>query len=97
MMARADASAPAQAIRFVPPPPARVRAGDDDVMPDVRGLSARAAIRTLARFGLVPRMTGTGFVFIQQPDAGSPLSGEAVRLTLTREIVEPSAGDVARQ
>jgi membrane peptidoglycan carboxypeptidase len=97
MMAQSVAPAPAQAIRFVPSTAAPVRAGDDGVMPDLRGLSARAAIRTLARLGVVPRMSGSGFVSTQQPDAGSPLSGgDAVALMLTRQIAEASGGDTAR-
>jgi hypothetical protein len=65
-------------------------------MPDVRGLSARAAVRTLARVGLVPHLTGSGFVADQQPDAGAPLRGdEAVTLKLVREV-DVQAGDSAR-
>ncbi len=56
-------------------------------MPDLRGLSARAAVRTLARVGLVPRLAGSGFVTDQQPDAGSPLRGdESVTLKLVRAV-----------
>jgi cell division protein FtsI (penicillin-binding protein 3) len=83
-------------VRFVAPAPDRAPAGQEGVMPDLRGLSARAAVRTLARVGLVPRLAGSGFVADQQPDAGSPLRGdEAVTLTLAREVDVP-AGDSAR-
>jgi cell division protein FtsI (penicillin-binding protein 3) len=83
-------------VRFVAPRPDRVPAGQEGVMPDLRGLSARAAVRTLARVGLVPRLAGVGFVADQEPDAGSPLRGdEAVTLKLAREVDFP-AGDSAR-
>jgi cell division protein FtsI (penicillin-binding protein 3) len=66
-------------------------AGRDGVMPDVRGLSARAAVRTLSRLGLVPRMTGNGFVTRQQPLAGAPLDGAApVELRLARSLESTS-------
>jgi len=83
-------------VRFVARAPNQAAAGQEGVMPDLRGLSARAAVRTLARVGLVPRLAGSGFVTDQQPDAGSPLRGdEAVTLRLAREVDVP-AGDSAR-
>jgi cell division protein FtsI (penicillin-binding protein 3) len=86
---------PTRTVRFVPQAQAPLPSGQDGVMPDVRGLSARAAIRTLARVGLVPHMSGTGFVADQQPDAGTPLRGDdAVVLKLAR-AVDP-AGDASR-
>jgi cell division protein FtsI/penicillin-binding protein 2 len=42
-------------------------------VPDVRGLSARDALRVLARLGIPVRMQGTGFVLNQQPAPGTPL------------------------
>jgi cell division protein FtsI/penicillin-binding protein 2 len=42
-------------------------------VPDVRGMSARDAMRALAALGLSPRVTGDGFVVSQQPAPGSPL------------------------
>ena len=33
---------------------------DDDVMPDLRGLSAREALRALTKLGMTARMTGDG-------------------------------------
>ena len=53
--------------------------GDDDVMPDLRGLSAREALRTLTRLGMTARMTGDGVVLEQSPAAGSAL-GDGGRL-----------------
>jgi cell division protein FtsI (penicillin-binding protein 3) len=57
----------------------------DGLMPDVRGLSAREAIRALTRLGLTARLTGDGFVVEQTPAAGAPLPhGDTCRLTLGR-------------
>jgi len=83
-------------VRFVAPRPSQETAGQEGVMPDLRGLSARAAVRTLSRVGLVPRLAGSGFVTDQQPDAGAPLRGdEAITLKLARAVEVPS-GDSAR-
>ncbi len=58
---------------------------DPPTVPDLRGLSARAAIRRLAHLGLVARVRGNGIVVEQDPPAGSPLDqGGACRLTLER-------------
>ena len=46
---------------------------DDDVMPDLRGLSAREALRALTKIGMTARMSGDGFVLEQSPAAGSAL------------------------
>jgi hypothetical protein len=43
------------------------------LMPDLRGLGAREALRVLARLGLSPRIHGSGVVITQSPEAGSPL------------------------
>jgi cell division protein FtsI (penicillin-binding protein 3) len=43
--------------------------------PDVRGMDAREAVRTLARLGLVARMYGTGLVIDQRPEPGSTVDG----------------------
>ena len=60
------------------------------VVPDVRGLGAREAIRQLARCGLVSRMTGDGVVIEQDPAPGTPLDpGTVCRLWLDRVIVPP--------
>jgi cell division protein FtsI (penicillin-binding protein 3) len=59
----------------------------DDVVPDLRGLSARDAVHTLTRLGMVGRVEGTGFVVSQRPDAGTPIErGAACTLVLRREI-----------
>jgi membrane peptidoglycan carboxypeptidase len=48
------------------------------VVPDVGGLSAREALRTLAEVGLTPRVRGAGFVVAQDPAAGSPLPNDPI-------------------
>lgn len=47
----------------------------DGTVPDLRGLTARQAIRALAARGLSPRLHGSGFVNDQQPLPGQPLEG----------------------
>jgi cell division protein FtsI (penicillin-binding protein 3) len=59
-------------------------------VPDVRGLAAREAVRRLAKFGLVVRLTGSGTVIDQDPAAGSPIEkGRACRLYLDRILISP--------
>ncbi len=48
------------------------------VVPDVAGLSAREALRTLAEVGLTPRVHGAGFVVAQDPMAGTPLPNDPI-------------------
>jgi cell division protein FtsI (penicillin-binding protein 3) len=58
---------------------------DPGQMPDLRGLSAREALRTLTRIGLTPRMSGDGFVVEQSPEAGAVVvQGAACVLKLGR-------------
>jgi cell division protein FtsI (penicillin-binding protein 3) len=55
------------------------------LMPDLRGLSAREALRALTKIGLTARLRGDGFVLEQSPAPGSPLvPGERSVLTLDR-------------
>jgi cell division protein FtsI (penicillin-binding protein 3) len=66
------------------------------VMPDLRGQSAREAVRTLTRIGVSARMTGRGVVIDQAPAAGEPLaSGEVGVLRLGRQP-PPAAPDGGR-
>ena len=43
-----------------------------NILPDVRGMSARDAVATLAKLGVRPRIKGSGYVVDQQPVAGTP-------------------------
>jgi cell division protein FtsI (penicillin-binding protein 3) len=57
--------------------------------PDLRGLSARDAIRALARMGLTARVHGAGVVAEQRPEPGVPLDGRtSCELWLEREVGE---------
>jgi cell division protein FtsI (penicillin-binding protein 3) len=47
------------------------------MMPDLRGLSAREALRTLTLIGMTARMNGDGFVLDHTPAAGEPLGSRA--------------------
>lgn len=61
-------------------------------VPDVRGLSARDAMRKLTRFGLSARMQGDGFVAEQDPAPGTPVDeGSVCHLTLARTPVRQTA------
>ena len=56
-----------------------------DVMPDLRGKSARDAIRLLVKVGMTARVSGDGVVVAQEPAAGEPIAGQRVcRLALER-------------
>jgi beta-lactam-binding protein with PASTA domain len=62
-------------------------------MPDLRGLSAREALKALSRIGMTARMTGDGFVLEQSPEAGAPLvRGNSCALTLARRAVVSLTG-----
>lgn len=63
------------------------------LMPDLRGLGAREALRVLGRLGLSARVEGSGVVVRQQPEAGAPLErGGWSVLRLGRERVPADAG-----
>ena len=67
----------------------------DTGLPDLRGMSAREALRELARLGLTARMEGTGVVVDQTPVAGSPLEpGATCTLVLNRRVPLRPAGAV---
>ena len=59
----------------------------EPLFPDLRGLGARDAVRTLARLGLTARVEGAGVVVEQNPAAGSLIEpGSVATLTLDRDI-----------
>ena len=61
---------------------------DPSLIPDLRGMSAREAIRTLAKLGLTPRLQGKGRVVEQSPAPGAPLErGVLCTLTLDRSVL----------
>lgn len=62
-------------------------------MPDLRGLSAREAVRALTSVGLTARMTGQGFVVEQSPAAGTILGGGSTcTLKLARRGLPATTG-----
>lgn len=66
--------------------------GPPGTMPDVRGMSAREATRTLVKSGLSPALSGMGFVVSQIPAPGEPIGAPGVgRLTLSRVPVRHAA------
>jgi len=62
-------------------------------LPDLRGMSAREALRELARIGLSARMQGAGVVVDQHPPAGSPFEpGATCTLVLNRRPPQRPSG-----
>jgi cell division protein FtsI (penicillin-binding protein 3) len=65
---------------------AGVSGGSAALFPDLRGLGARDALRTLARLGLTARVAGGGVVVDQEPAPGSPIErGSVATLRLDRD------------
>jgi beta-lactam-binding protein with PASTA domain len=51
---------------------------DGRELPDLRGLSAREAVRMLAKMGLTAHLHGNGLVASQMPAAGTPIDPGAM-------------------
>ena len=90
LVARHDPSQPAEPM----PQPAvaarvlktTIEPARDGLMPDLRGMSAREALRLLGRIGMTAQMTGDGFVADQRPAAGAALvRGTSCELRLSRQ------------
>ena len=82
--ARGSAAAPVHVPAIVTVPSG---AGQAVVVPDLRGRSAREALRTLAQLGLTARVQGRGLVIEQTPAPGTPLErGITCELVLDRDI-----------
>ena len=72
---------------------AAIPPAEPGVMPDLRGHSAREALRILAKIGSSARMSGQGVVIEQSPAAGEPLgTGEVGVLKLGRYLPLPAVG-----
>ncbi len=52
--------------------------GPPGTVPDLRGMSAREAVRRLVKLGMHARVAGDGFVVSQEPAAGAPIDGDSV-------------------
>ena len=64
----------------------------DGLMPDLRGLSGREALRIAAQLGLSARLRGSGVVADQQPAPGTTLErGLNCEIVLRRQAVLPAA------
>jgi cell division protein FtsI (penicillin-binding protein 3) len=55
-----------------------VASGEPGTVPDLTGMSARDAVRTLVKLGIAARATGDGVVVSQEPRAGMPIEGVSV-------------------
>ena len=87
LMARRSESAAVPTTRASRPGPvvSLVAHAPPGTVPDLRGLSAREAIRALVKIGLTARVSGNGFVISQDPPPGTPLeSGGWCHLQLER-------------
>jgi beta-lactam-binding protein with PASTA domain len=63
-------------------------AGATRDLPDLRGMSAREALRGLTKLGLTARVNGTGLVTAQRPAPGTPIElGGTAELWLARSPV----------
>ena len=59
--------------------------GPPGTVPNLHGMSAREAVRTLVKLGLTARLSGDGFVMSQNPPAGAALeAGTVCTLVLNR-------------
>jgi cell division protein FtsI (penicillin-binding protein 3) len=85
LIARQEPGVPA-ALPVPTDPVVRLLADEPlDVLPDLRGLSARDATQKLVRLGIVARVVGDGVVVAQDPPAGTPTEAVMVcSMTLQR-------------
>ena len=68
--------------------------GSTSVVPDLQGLGARDALRSLARVGLSGSLHGTGVVVAQRPEPGTPAErGASATLWLERQVVPRFVSD----
>jgi cell division protein FtsI (penicillin-binding protein 3) len=92
LVASDSASVPVNNVIAEPMPAVPDQPG---MVPDVRGLSARAAMQKLVRVGLIARLSGDGVVVSQDPAPGEPIiEGLTSTLTLQRS---PARTAQARQ
>jgi cell division protein FtsI (penicillin-binding protein 3) len=83
----------AQPVRTASILSATLEPARNGLMPDLRGLSAREALKALSGIGMTARLNGDGFVFEQSPEAGTTLvRGNACVLTLRRRLPAAVAG-----
>jgi membrane peptidoglycan carboxypeptidase len=86
VLATVAAPAPAPASRVQSLLVSMTSDASQGLMPDLRGLGAREALRVLGRLGLAARVQGSGVVISQEPEAGTPLErGASSVLRLGRD------------
>ena len=86
---------PARAASVLAPTLEPARQG---LMPDLRGMSAREALRSLSRIGMSARLSGDGFVVEQSPAPGEALvRGDACTLKLGRRAPAGAASTGGQQ
>ena len=74
--------------------PAARSYGSVAVVPDLQGLGARDALRSLARLGLSGSLHGAGVVVAQRPEPGTPVErGASATLWLERQVVPRFVSD----
>jgi membrane peptidoglycan carboxypeptidase len=89
---RDDASVAPTAELIVSPAVVALPSNTEPGVPDLTGMSARGAVRELARLGLSARIQGAGVVVQQHPPAGAPLEpGITCTLVLNRRPGAPVA------
>jgi cell division protein FtsI (penicillin-binding protein 3) len=93
---QADASMASVAAPLIGPAVVSLPVNGEAGVPDLTGMSAREALRELARLGLTARMQGAGFVVDQRPAPGSPLEPGAIcTLILNRRPETGASGRLA--
>jgi cell division protein FtsI (penicillin-binding protein 3) len=86
----APAAQPARAASMLA---ATLEPARNGLMPDLRGLSGREALRLLSQIGMTARLSGDGFVVDQMPTPGSSLvRGDACTLKLQRRAPPSATG-----
>jgi len=86
----APAAQPARAASMLA---ATLEPARNGLMPDLRGLSGREALRLLSQIGMSARLSGDGFVVDQMPTPGSSLvRGDACTLKLQRRAPPSATG-----
>jgi cell division protein FtsI/penicillin-binding protein 2 len=92
LVARHDsAAAPTRVADREEPVISLIADGPPGTVPDVRGMSAREAVRKLVTLGLNAHASGNGIVVSQSLEPGTPLEPDAVcRLVLQRSLGLPS-------
>lgn len=96
VLATVPASAPAPVSRVQSLLVSTSTDATQGLMPDLRGLGAREALRVLGRLGLTARVQGSGVVISQVPEAGTPLErGASSLLRLGRDAAAAPLNETA--